>query len=728
MAVNSIRLSSNVTVPKGNFAFLMDLPDPNKDLYEKFFEAESISTTNRDLCYGIIRKALEVLAADMEIRYRADKELGVRSRDEIMLEVQNEVLSHTDANRNKTVKSLIVSALDREKEKRKTAQDKTERDRYYALTRTLSDKYNRLLKTRPDPPEEIQFYSPVKVFLSIFDFLSGSGAHVTYLDGKQILSVGEDECPAMLSLVHALLQLLYHRDGSFRPEMSPIGDFIPIGRNNAAKLHLIWNGLPEVYIREQDATTRYYLLKEIGDDSDPEAKRETKVLKRLWENQDDLPENIPFAQGEIGEGSYRRNVFLLPGKPVALDDDLQKKLSPMEKDEVAMGMIRSVDSLHRNHIPLPHRTLSRWTFYICQDSGRYRPVLCRFDTVKDLSANASRSMRDLVANRADDARTSDYIDPNLKEAYPDLLAADIYSLGRILIYLYTGRPFSDGSGFEPSRWAFIQKMISLDAEERPQIQEVLEHFSIRVKRAPVWAVYSSRNKKKRNQDAFYCSGCRETCCEEELLLSNQTKFPAILGVFDGLGGAEAGDEVARCAALTARNIGKLMLIREYRDLATPMRELAEQIEKEIVRYKETHGLEGSGTTMAAAYVSKDALAVVNVGDSRIYRFRGETLTQLTRDHRHPDIGTHRGELYQAIGFSGEDTVLEPYVQVSDFRSGDLLLLCTDGLEKLSPEAISQILRSSDTIEEKAMNLVYTAEETGEKDNITVILFTEETAV
>ena len=125
-----------------------------------------------------------------------------------------------------------------------------------------------------------------------------------------------------------------------------------------------------------------------------------------------------------------------------------------------------------------------------------------------------------------------------------------------------------------------------------------------------------------------------------------------------------------------------MLIREYRDLATPMRELAEQIEKEIVRYKETHGLEGSGTTMAAAYVSKDALAVVNVGDSRIYRFRGETLTQLTRDHRHPDIGTHRGELYQAIDEKRKD---EP-------------------------------------------SNVYTAEETGEKDNITVILFTEETAV
>ena len=56
------------------------------------------------------------------------------------------------------------------------------------------------------------------------------------------------------------------------------------------------------------------------------------------------------------------------------------------------------------------------------------------------------------------------------------------------------------------------------------------------------------------------------------------------------------------------------------------------------------------------------------------------------------------------------------------KAGDCALLCSDGLTNMvEDEAISQILRSSDSLSEKTDALIQAANENGGKDNIAVIL-------
>jgi PPM family protein phosphatase len=141
-----------------------------------------------------------------------------------------------------------------------------------------------------------------------------------------------------------------------------------------------------------------------------------------------------------------------------------------------------------------------------------------------------------------------------------------------------------------------------------------------------------------------------------------------------------------------------------------------------------------GTTVTAAKVTGDEVSLGHVGDSRAYRLRDGELEQLTRDHSlvaelersgqiTPEAAEHhpqRSIITRALG-------PEPDVQVDTYtlagRVGDLFLICSDGLTSMiSDEELGSILRSSDSLDEAAESLVRAANQSGGKDNITVVMF------
>lgn len=151
------------------------------------------------------------------------------------------------------------------------------------------------------------------------------------------------------------------------------------------------------------------------------------------------------------------------------------------------------------------------------------------------------------------------------------------------------------------------------------------------------------------------------------------------------------------------------------------------------------GPEGTsmGTTIAAVamVVEHDAelLAIVNVGDSRVYLLRSGELSRLSSDHsRVADLvraGTISDEeaavhperhiLTMAVGTEAE---IEPYVARAEPQSGDRLLLCSDGLfNELSHGEITNALTTIANPEEAATNLVGLAKDHGGNDNITALV-------
>jgi protein phosphatase len=130
-------------------------------------------------------------------------------------------------------------------------------------------------------------------------------------------------------------------------------------------------------------------------------------------------------------------------------------------------------------------------------------------------------------------------------------------------------------------------------------------------------------------------------------------------------------------------------------------------------------LTGMGTTVVVLWLRGRRAHVAHVGDSRIYRYRKGGLVQLTRDHSWPsEDGSMRNVLTRAIG--AEDRV-EIDHRMLDVATGDVFLLCSDGLTR--PVGDDGIIRTLHDFkgEEASQRLIALAKENGAPDNVTVVL-------
>ena len=206
--------------------------------------------------------------------------------------------------------------------------------------------------------------------------------------------------------------------------------------------------------------------------------------------------------------------------------------------------------------------------------------------------------------------------------------------------------------------------------------------------------------------------------------------PPLFAVADGMGGAKAG-EVASAVAVEAVEGATESGEPVEAQLANIVRQANRRIYDLAVADESRRGM---GTTLTLAKVHGDEVSLAHVGDSRAYRLRGGELEQLTRDHSlvaelersgqiTPEAAEHhpqRSIITRALG-------PEPDVEVDTYtlagREGDLFLICSDGLTSMiSDDEVGSILRSAGSLDEAADELVRAANQSGGKDNITVILF------
>ncbi|HWD37427.1 MAG TPA: PP2C family serine/threonine-protein phosphatase [Fimbriimonas sp.] len=141
---------------------------------------------------------------------------------------------------------------------------------------------------------------------------------------------------------------------------------------------------------------------------------------------------------------------------------------------------------------------------------------------------------------------------------------------------------------------------------------------------------------------------------------------------------------------------------------------------------------GMGTTLSGLVLLQDQAYTIQVGDSRVYRLRGDELVQLTHDHtwveealrqgvlapEEADTHPYKHVLTRAIG--AEDAV-NPEIESHDLQEGDLYLLCSDGLiNHVGDFAIGQALRSFSPAE-AVWRLIGQALQGGGSDNTTVMV-------
>jgi PPM family protein phosphatase len=201
-------------------------------------------------------------------------------------------------------------------------------------------------------------------------------------------------------------------------------------------------------------------------------------------------------------------------------------------------------------------------------------------------------------------------------------------------------------------------------------------------------------------------------------------------VADGMGGAKGGAIASDLAISTiTKSLSSIsnLTVDEVKDaLAKANTKIFNEGEKSAVNY-------GMGTTLCGMGLTDEGVIICNVGDSRIYRYRSGVLKCLTVDH------TLVAEL-KAEGFSLDDSrevsniahILTRSLGPSQFvdidvwkedqaQTGDIYLLCSDGLYSMVPEeTISEVIRSS-RLEDATMQLIDLANEKGGIDNITIVM-------
>ncbi|NJM21846.1 MAG: Stp1/IreP family PP2C-type Ser/Thr phosphatase [Richelia sp. SL_2_1] len=205
-------------------------------------------------------------------------------------------------------------------------------------------------------------------------------------------------------------------------------------------------------------------------------------------------------------------------------------------------------------------------------------------------------------------------------------------------------------------------------------------------------------------------------------------------VADGMGGHAGGEEASRIAIMEIQK----HLLSNW-DSSESSEELLQsalwQANEGILLDQQNHSERADmGTTVVAVvFRPKESAYVAHVGDSRLYRWRSQLLELITEDHtwvaralKMGDITTEeaRNHPFRHVlsRCLGRDDLQEVNVQPLDVKSGDRLLLCSDGLtEELVDEKIAYYLQESTTIEQAARSLIEGAKERGGRDNITVAI-------
>jgi serine/threonine protein phosphatase PrpC len=240
-------------------------------------------------------------------------------------------------------------------------------------------------------------------------------------------------------------------------------------------------------------------------------------------------------------------------------------------------------------------------------------------------------------------------------------------------------------------------------------------------------------------------GMRRTGNEDAYLQDDEL---GLWVVADGMGGQAAGEVASQQAVETVHEMVRNALSPKAKGGAgtvppatgrTPARILESAVQAATYMVfgmaEQDRTKSGMGTTLSAMMRTPQGAILAQVGDSRIYRVRGDRVEQLTEDHtlinwqlqngliteEEAKTSRQRNVITRAVGN-------KDYVQVDIFevevQPGDVYLLCSDGLHGyLQPAEIPAVVALGP--DQAIQEFIDLANGRGGKDNITVVLVVAE---
>jgi protein phosphatase len=214
---------------------------------------------------------------------------------------------------------------------------------------------------------------------------------------------------------------------------------------------------------------------------------------------------------------------------------------------------------------------------------------------------------------------------------------------------------------------------------------------------------------------------------------------------DGMGGYNAGEVASGMAtSLIADGISEFWrpeLLRKV-DREQAMRMAEQLIREQVARanaaiYQTSQNnpeCAGMGTTLIVCLFYDNFVVVAHIGDSRVYRLRGDEMNQVTRDHsllqeqidsgliskEQARLSSNKNLVTRALGI---DPQVDAEIHVYEAEPGDLYLLCSDGLNDMveDEEIRLTMVTLRNNLALTTQQLVQAANDNGGRDNVSVIL-------
>ncbi len=246
-------------------------------------------------------------------------------------------------------------------------------------------------------------------------------------------------------------------------------------------------------------------------------------------------------------------------------------------------------------------------------------------------------------------------------------------------------------------------------------------------------------------------GQKRSTNQDSYLVRKYTERTYLAVVCDGMGGVKGGEEASQIACEAfVKTIDKWIApylkdrsqkigITEVKRILAKGADLAN--EQVYLRAKQDPSLKGMGTTLVGMLILEQTAFVINIGDSRLYYLKGNSIKQVTKDHSYVQYLIDIGQLVEEGAASnsnkniitravGTEVSCDPDIYTQKLDPGAFVLLCTDGLTNMVDNATICDIVSNDKnskkldqveIDLKVRRLIDTANENGGVDNITAVL-------
>lgn len=200
-------------------------------------------------------------------------------------------------------------------------------------------------------------------------------------------------------------------------------------------------------------------------------------------------------------------------------------------------------------------------------------------------------------------------------------------------------------------------------------------------------------------------------------------------VADGMGGHAAGDLASQAIVDALRSIEPSESLGL---MADGVKQRLLEVNQELQLESKNRGGEIIGSTVVALLEHQGRCIYLWAGDSRIYLYRRGDIRQLSRDHSEVEELIAQGIVSHDQADScpisnyitravGADNELELDAEIIEPCTGDLFLLCSDGLNKeVADDEIARVLERF-PLQEAAERLLALSLERGARDNVTFVL-------